>query len=128
MRGVASDFAGPAGAGNQSSWISAPERIRVVNRFRQCIGYRLNILGVRIYRDYCQLVARNGTEWEVIGAPRPLPLDLPVDVPELGSDPLLLTAFQYDQQYPGSDLRDVLARRKDFDAALALDSTHVGSL
>ena len=43
-----------------------------------------------------------------------MPLEVPADVRDVtGEDPLLLTAFQYDQQYPGSDLRDVLAKRKE---------------
>ena len=93
--------------------------MRVVNTYQQCIGYRLNFLGVRAYRDYCQLVARRGNDWNVIGPPRPLPVDLPADLRDVsGDDPLLLTAFQYDQQYPGSDLRDVLAKRRNFDEAL----------
>jgi hypothetical protein len=88
----------------------------------------LNILGVPIDRDDCQLVARNGTEWQVIGAQRALPVELPEDVRELGSDPLLLTAFQYDQQHPGSDLRAVLAKRENFDEAMALGCVQAGSL
>jgi hypothetical protein len=92
--------------------------MRVVNPTQQCIGYRLNLLGVRAYRTYCQLVARSGDEWVVIGAPRPLPIEVPEDLREIGSDPLLLTAFQYDRECPGTDLWDVLAQRKAFDQAL----------
>jgi hypothetical protein len=92
--------------------------VRVVNKREQCIGYRLNILGVRVYRDYCQLSAKSGSEWLTVGPTKPLPLFIPDNPIELGSDPLLLTAYQYDQEHPGSDLYDVLARRKDFDQAM----------
>jgi hypothetical protein len=47
-----------------------------------------------------------------------LPIIVPTDAADLGSDPLLITAFQYEHERPGSDLYDVLAQRKDFDAAL----------
>jgi hypothetical protein len=92
--------------------------LRVVNKQEQCIGYRLNIIGVRVYRDYCQLAARSGDQWLTVGPLHDLPVIIPTNPVELGSDPLLLTAYQYEQEKPGSDLRDVLAGRKDFDAAL----------
>jgi hypothetical protein len=94
--------------------------MRVVNTGKHYIGYRLNILGVRVYRDYCQLVARVADDWVTIGSPRNLPVMVPADPREAGSDPLLLTAFQYEQEKPGSDLIDVLAERKDFDSALKM--------
>jgi hypothetical protein len=49
-----------------------------------------------------------------------LPVEVPADIHELGSDPLLMTAFQYDQECPGSDLRAVLSQRKYFDDALGV--------
>jgi hypothetical protein len=92
--------------------------LRVVMKQEQCIGYRLNIIGVRVYRNYCQLSARSGDQWLTVGPVRDLPIIIPSDPAQFGMDPLLLTAYQYDQEQPGSDLRDVLAQRKDFDAAL----------
>ena len=93
--------------------------MRVVNKQLQCIGYRLNLLGVGVYRHYAQLVARSGGEWVTIRPLRELPIEVPSAVTELGSDTLLLTAYQYCQENPGTDLKDVLSRRKDFDAAIA---------
>ena len=93
--------------------------MRVPNRREQCIGYRLNIVGVRVFRTYCQLVAKSGEQWVTIGQPRNLPIELPRQVADIGDDPLLLAAYQYDSERPGTDLRDVLAQRKNFDEALA---------
>ena len=92
--------------------------VRVVNKLEECIGYRLNIIGVRVYRDYCQLSAKSGNEWLTVGPIKPLPVIVPKEPAELGTDPLLLTAYQYEQERPGSDLFDVLAQRKNFDEAL----------
>lgn len=92
--------------------------MRVVNKAGACIGYRLNVIGVRVYRDYCQLVGRVDGEWETMGPPRPLPVEPRADAGPALSDTLLATICQYDRERPGSDLLDVLARRKDFDAAL----------
>ena len=97
--------------------------VRVVNQREQCIGYRLNIIGVRVYRDYCQLSAKSGDDWLTIGPGKALPVLVPADPAHLGTDPLLLTAFQYHEQNPGSDLYDVLAQRKNFDEALNQDFT-----
>jgi hypothetical protein len=92
--------------------------MRITNAEKSFIGYRLNILGVRVYSGYCQLIARVGDDWATIGSPRNLPVVVPTDPHLAGSDPLLLTAFQYEQEKPGSDLLDVLAGRKDFHSAL----------
>jgi hypothetical protein len=72
-----------------------------------------------VYRTYCQLVAKVQNEWVTIGPRRHLPVFVPLNPLELGTDPLLLTAYQYEQEQPGSDFYDVLAQRKDFEAALA---------
>ena len=92
--------------------------MRVANKLEQCIGYRLNVIGVRIYRDYCQLVGRVDSEWKTIGPPRALPVTLPDDPGEVNGDALLTTIWQYEHERPGTDLLAVLARRKDFDVAL----------
>lgn len=92
---------------------------RVPDPVHQYIGYRLNILGIRVWRDFCQLVAKDGHgEWMPIGAPRPLPVYIPDNPSHAESDALVLTALQYDSERPGSDIRDVLSQRKPFDQAL----------
>jgi hypothetical protein len=94
--------------------------VRVPDQAANYIGYRLNILGVRVWRDHCQLVAADGRgQWTPIGAPRSLPVYVPSDASSIGLDALLLTAYQYDKEQPGSDLRQVLAQTKDFDVALS---------
>lgn len=92
--------------------------MRVVDRQREWIGYRLNILGVRVYRTYCRLSAKRHHGWEPVGPPRALPMTVPDDVAEANEDPLLLTALQYEQECPGSDLLDVLRGSKTFDDAI----------
>jgi hypothetical protein len=99
--------------------------VRIVNRSGRWIGHRLNILGIRVWGDACQLVARNGTEWIPLGPPRELPVQIPRNAEELraaASDPLRLTAYQYVTEHPGSDLAELLAKRKDFETALQSES------
>jgi hypothetical protein len=93
-----------------------------INRDEGWIGYRLNILGIRVWPDKCQLVAKSGTEWVTLGPPRPLPVQVPRNAEELARaayDPLLLTAYQYIAGTPDSDLAEMLAQRKGFATALA---------
>lgn len=89
--------------------------MRVINTEEQCVGYRLNLIGVRVCRNHCHLVAPIDGEWKPIGAPRPLPLELPPDPDQSRADALIETAVQYDRERPGSDLRDLLAQRKTLD-------------
>jgi hypothetical protein len=93
-------------------------RARVPNPVEQYIGYRLNILGVRVWKDRCQLIARRGDQWMPLGPSRPLPVKIPHDPAQIGTDTLLLTALQFDAEQPGSDIREVLAQTKDFETAL----------
>jgi hypothetical protein len=95
--------------------------MRVVNRNLEAIGYRLNLLGIRVYRHYAHLVARFGTEWVTIGPPRDLPIEVLRELREIGSNTLLLTAYQNTQENPCTDLYDVLNGRTNFDDALAED-------
>jgi hypothetical protein len=90
----------------------------VVDRDHQWVSYRLNILGVRVYRTYCRLSAKRQHGWEPVGPPRSLPIAIPNDQGGADEDPLLLTLSQYDRECPGSDLMDLLSGRKTFDAAL----------
>ncbi len=93
---------------------------RFVNVAEGFIDYRLNILGIRVNDATCQLIARQGEEWQALGAPRPLP----VTVPSLaraaagGFDELHLTACQFLTEYPQSDLAAVLSRSANFLDAL----------
>ena len=95
--------------------------MKVVNREAGTIDYRLNLLGIRVSKDAAQLIARwRGDEWSTIGAPRELPIRFPLTPFELNGvagDTLRLTAYQYDAERPGSDLRAVLALEKEFEAA-----------
>jgi hypothetical protein len=93
--------------------------VRVADPFAGCIGYKLNILGVRVLRDHCLLIAKDAAgKWAPLGPSRSLPLQIPDDPGTVASDALLLTVYQYDLERPGSDLRAVLAQTKNFDVAL----------
>ena len=47
--------------------------MKVVNRAEGWIGYRSNILGIRVWENDCQLVAKiGGDKWETIGPRRTL--------------------------------------------------------
>jgi hypothetical protein len=93
----------------------------IINKEEGWIGHRLNILRIRVWADKCQLVARSGNRWITLGPQRALPVEVPNNPEELAraaSDPLLLTAYQYVTECPGSDLAELLAQRKDFKAVL----------
>jgi hypothetical protein len=83
----------------------------VINREEGWIGHRLNILGVRVWADKCQLIARSGAEWLTLGPPKPLPIQVPANAEELSRaarDPLLITAYQILAEHPGSKLAALL--------------------
>jgi hypothetical protein len=93
--------------------------VRITYPSAKYIGFKLNLLGIRVSSDDCQLLAKDGNgRWSPLGPPRPLPIDLPTDPSKIGPDALILTALQYDSERPGSDLRALLAKKKDFEAAL----------
>jgi hypothetical protein len=95
--------------------------MKVVNRAERWIDYRLNILGIRALESSCQLIARGAGEWSTIGPRWDLPVNVPQTPEELKTavaDTLRLTAYQYVDENKGSDLADVLARRKDFEMAM----------
>jgi hypothetical protein len=93
--------------------------VRVADRQRRCIAYRLNILGVCVWKDHCQLIAQDRSgHWDPLGPPRRLPIVIPKDPRFSESDPLLLTAYQYAIERPGSDLAAVLAQKTCFEKAL----------
>jgi hypothetical protein len=95
--------------------------VLVINKEQGWIGHRLNMLGIRVWPDRCQLVAKAGKEWITLGPPRNLPFDIPKNADELASaadDPLLITAYQYVAEFPDSDLMDMLSKRKDFESVI----------
>jgi len=85
------------------------------------IDYRLNILGIRVWKDSCQLIAKTSRGWEALWPQWKLPVRVPQNSEEMkdaAADTLRLTAYQYNTEQPGSDLVEVLSKRKDFSAAL----------
>ena len=95
--------------------------MKVVDRNEGLIDYRLNILGIRVWENSCQLIAKGAGEWSTIGPRWDLPLHVPRNPQELkdaAADTLRLTAYQYATEHKGSDLADVLAKRKDFEMAM----------
>lgn len=85
------------------------------------VDYRLHILGIRVSEHSCQLIAKQGQGWVMVG-PR---LELPVHAPrnaheakEAEAVPLLVTAYQYILEHPGTDLPEVLNGRKSVSRAL----------
>jgi hypothetical protein len=95
--------------------------LRITDRKAQHIDYHLNILGVRVWKSACQLIARGQGKWASIGPKRNLPIDIPNDEPTLhkaGADSLRLTAWQFEREHPGTDIRAVLSGKKDFETAL----------
>ena len=96
--------------------------MKAVNRQFNTIGYRLNQLGIRICQHSVQLIARwRENEWTTIGPTRNLPLRVPTTPTELSAaadDTIRLTAYQYDMECPGSDIRAVLALEKYFESAM----------
>lgn len=96
--------------------------LKVAQGERGAIDYRLNILGIRVFEHSCQLIARNGRQWAPLGPPRTLPVYVPQNSGELieaATDALLLTAYQYAQEHPASDLASVLGKGKNFVTAPA---------
>lgn len=95
--------------------------MRVVDRVGKAIDYRLNILGIRVWENACQLIARSGKDWTSLGPRWDLPVHVPGNDEELKgaiADTLRLTAYQYHAERPGSDLAAVLSKAKMFESAL----------
>jgi hypothetical protein len=85
------------------------------------IDYCLQQLGIRVWAESCQLIAKGDGNWGPLGPKWDLPIEVPQDATALktaGSDTLRLTAWQYRQEHPGTDLSEVLSQRKNFSAAL----------
>src|SRR5215472_4621862 len=98
--------------------------MKVVNRSTATIDYRSRRhLGLRVWKDRCQVIVPLGSEWTGVGPQLELPLDVPNSVAgfrarEDVSNALRVTAFRYELEQPGSDLVPVLTKEKTFENAL----------
>lgn len=92
--------------------------MRSVNEQKEYIAYTLNILGIRVFSGWCQLIARHGEDWVEIGVQRMLPLDLSEATSNGSSDPVVLTIMQYHSVCPQDGLMDVVQGKKSFAEAL----------
>jgi hypothetical protein len=98
--------------------------MKVVNRSTATIDYRSRRhLGLRVWKDRCQIIAPVGTDWTGVGPQLELPLDVPHSVEDFQatedvSNVLRTTAFRYELEQPGSDLFAVLMKEKTFESAL----------
>jgi hypothetical protein len=95
--------------------------VRHVDKAALFVDYRLNILGIRVWKYSCKLIVRSGNEWGTMGPGSDLPVHVPKDARELkeaAAEPLRLTAYQYCADGPDSDLAEVLSETKDFEEAL----------
>jgi hypothetical protein len=100
--------------------------MKVVDTAGRWIDYRLNILGIRVWENSCQLVAKGAGEWSTIGPRWDLPVQVPRNPEEVKAaalDTLRLTAYQYVTEHKVSDLADVLAKQKDFEMAMQGEGT-----
>jgi hypothetical protein len=94
---------------------------RFADPARGHIDYCLNILGIRVWEKTCQLIAKGDGHWEPIGPTWDLPIEIPTDDKSLkhaGNDTMRLTAWQYANEHPGTDIREVLSQKKSFADAL----------
>jgi hypothetical protein len=92
------------------------------------IDYCLQLLGIRIWANSCQLTAKGNGNWGPLGPKWDLPIEVPQDAEALktaGTDTLRLTAWQYMNEHPGTDICDVLSQKKQFDNALNEHDTQV---
>jgi hypothetical protein len=90
--------------------------MRVVKAQDGYVDYRLHILGIRVWRGCAQLIAKDGESWDPFGFRHPLPIKVPASTEELpvaAGDTLRLTGWLYDQENPGSDIRDMLLQQKN---------------
>jgi hypothetical protein len=92
--------------------------MRSVDTKKRYIAYTLNILGIRVFSGWCQLIARHGEEWVEIGVQRMLPLDLSAAANGINSDPVLLTIMQYQSECPEDGLLDLVQGKKSLSDVL----------
>jgi hypothetical protein len=87
-----------------------PGRISDMDKYS--VDYRLNQLGIRVSGHTCQLISRIGKNWHPLGPRWQLPISVPADVEDLGlAMTLSVTAWQFCEAYPDTDLMDVLTGR-----------------
>ena len=99
--------------------------MKVVNLTTATIDYRSRRnLGLRVWKDRCQIIAPVDSAWIEVGPQLELPLDVPsyvedFQVTEGVSNALRGAAFHYDLEQPGSDLVAVLNKEETFENALS---------
>ena len=94
------------------------------------IDYCLNILGIRVWEASCQLIAKGDGEWASIGPKWDLPVHIPRTKDELrdsATDTLRITAWQYELEHRGTDIREVLSQDMPFSVALERQADRQGS-
>lgn len=85
------------------------------------IDYCLHILGIRVWENTCQLLAKCDGQWVSLGGEHNLPIQVPetsLALQKVGTDPLMVTAWQYEREHLGTDISEVLSQRKSFTVAL----------
>jgi hypothetical protein len=92
--------------------------MRSVNKQKGYVAYTLNILGIKVFSDWCQLIARHGNDWVEIGVRRMLPLDLSEATKDGSTDPVVLTIMQYHSVCPHDGLMDVVQGKKNINEVL----------
>jgi hypothetical protein len=98
--------------------------MKLINRSNNTIDYRSRRhLGLRVWKDRCQIIAPVGSEWAGVGPQLELPLEVPTSIEDFQatqdvSNTVRVTAFRYELEQPGSDLFEVLKKEKTFENAL----------
>ena len=99
--------------------------MRIINRSAAAIDYRSHRrpLGLRVWKDRCQVIGALGGEWAGLGPQLELPLEVPCSVEDLEPSNDLkevarATAFRYELEQPGTDLFEVLSKEKTFEKAI----------
>jgi DNA-binding response OmpR family regulator len=91
----------------------ASDRYRVEDRNAQHVDYYLGVLGIRVTKSTCRLLAKVGNGWQELGPDRSLPIALPSTPSEVlvaRDDLVALMAWQYEHEHPSTDLRATLTR------------------
>src|SRR5437763_14564114 len=86
------------------------------------VDYCLHLIGLRVWKECCQLIALDRGDWSEIGPKWNLPVEIPTDDESLrlaAMEPIKLTAWQYEQEHPGTDIREVLSLRRDLAAEVS---------
>jgi hypothetical protein len=104
--------------------------MKVVNLISATIDYRSHRnLGLRVWKDRCQIIAPIDSGWVEVGPQLKLPLEVPSTAEDFQaadfqaaedvSNALSGAAFRYELEQPGSDLLAVLTKETTFENALA---------